>query len=1167
MLFSCNLREEKTTTRTFGPKVVEARGYVLPADSLAVPKVIPINESKLKKVPVWKSKVVPANTNVHLAGTPKVVKVGTPRICTPGQDTFLLPKTVPAIDSPFVAGIPKVVLAKDPAVKDRNPQNFSSFGKLQGLKSERIRSIIEDRAGNLWFGADDGVSKYDGQSFTHFTTAEGLSGNFIWSILEDRAGNIWFGTSTGGVSRYDGQSFTHFTNKEGLTSNEVISILEDRAGNLWFGTSDGLSRYDGKSFTHFSNKEGLTSNFVWKILEDRAGNLWFGTTGGVSMYDGKSFTRFTTAEGLSSNDVSSILEDRAGNLWFGTIGGVNRYDGKSFTHFTTTEGLSNNDVSSIVEDWAGNLWFGTWDGGVSRYDGKTFTHYTTAEGLSNNLVFNMLEDRAGNLWITTWGGGANKYDGKTFTHFTTVDGLSNNSVWSILEDRAGNLWFGTSRGISSYDGKTFTSLTTADGLFQDLVWSILEDRAGNIWFGSNGGVSRYDGKSFTYFTSADGLANQTVLTILEDRAGNLWFGTYNGGVSKYDGKSFTHFSTAEGFYQNFVYDILEDRDGNIWFGTNDGLSKYDGKSLTRFTTAEGLSNNVVSSIMEDRSGNIWCGTNHGVNRYDGKSFTHLTTTEGLYDNLVLSILEDQAGNLWFGTRTGISELTSLKLAELTDKVNSNSVTASDIFFTNYTYEDGFLGIGCFRNALCEDQNGTIWIGANDRLTTYHPSKEKETPDTLRPNIQVNAVMLYNEPVAWSLLKQHQDTTFTMGNGVPVKDFRFDGTSKWYGLPENLSLAHNNNTITFGFIGITMSKPQKVKYQYKLEGNDENWSELSLRTEAPYGNLSHGSYTFKVKAMSSAGQWSDEFQYPFTIRPPWWLTWWAYSLYALGMLTLLWQLHKFQQARTLRIERERTQAKELEQAKEIEKAYTQLETAHENLKSTQAQLIQSEKMASLGQVTAGIAHEIQNPLNFVNNFSDVNKELLSELKEEITKGNLDEVKAIANDVIANEEKINHHGKRADAIVKGMLQHSRSSSGVKEPTDINELADEYLRLAYHGLRAKDKSFNAMMKTDFDPSIGLVNVIPQDIGRVILNLITNAFYAVNEKAKSAPFPPVGGKIYDPMVTVKTNLLKPPLGGLGANTVEISVSDNGPGIPQSAIDKIFQPFFTTKPTGQGTG
>jgi signal transduction histidine kinase len=215
------------------------------------------------------------------------------------------------------------------------------------------------------------------------------------------------------------------------------------------------------------------------------------------------------------------------------------------------------------------------------------------------------------------------------------------------------------------------------------------------------------------------------------------------------------------------------------------------------------------------------------------------------------------------------------------------------------------------------------------------------------------------------------------------------------------------------------------------------------------------------------------------------------------------------------------------------------------------------MASLGELTAGIAHEIQNPLNFVNNFSEVSSELIAEMNDELDKGSITGAKAIASDIQQNLEKINHHGKRADAIVKGMLQHSRTSSGLKEPTDINALVDEYLRLAYHGLRAKDKSFNTALKTDYDKKIGSTSIISQDIGRVILNLVTNAFYAVDDKKKT--YPTGQGAPFEPVVTVSTQKKN-------AN-IEIKVADNGNGIPSTILDKIFQPFFTTKPTGQGTG
>jgi signal transduction histidine kinase len=240
-------------------------------------------------------------------------------------------------------------------------------------------------------------------------------------------------------------------------------------------------------------------------------------------------------------------------------------------------------------------------------------------------------------------------------------------------------------------------------------------------------------------------------------------------------------------------------------------------------------------------------------------------------------------------------------------------------------------------------------------------------------------------------------------------------------------------------------------------------------------------------------------------------------------------------------------------KQVKERTSELNQSLENLRSTQSQLIQQEKMASLGELTAGIAHEIQNPLNFVNNFSEVNGELIRELKAEAENGNLAEVKSMANDIASNSEKINLHGKRADAIVKGMLQHSRATGGQKELTDINKLADEYLRLAYHGLRGKDKGFNAEIKTQFDNSIGKINIVPQDIGRVLLNLINNAFYAVNEIDK------LQASGYKPQVIVSTKKL--------ADKTEIAVRDNGIGIPGSIKEKIFQPFFTTKPTGQGTG
>jgi signal transduction histidine kinase len=377
-----------------------------------------------------------------------------------------------------------------------------------------------------------------------------------------------------------------------------------------------------------------------------------------------------------------------------------------------------------------------------------------------------------------------------------------------------------------------------------------------------------------------------------------------------------------------------------------------------------------------------------------------------------------------------------------------------------------------------------------------------------------------------------------GDGGPLKE-PIDFTREI-----RLHYSQNIFAVSATMIDFSIGKDKRVFY--KLENYDKDWRSTNPEELMQYLKIPPGKYLFRVRIAASIEEGWQEKSITIFISPPWWATWWAYCVYGLLFIGAVLLVHRFQRERVIKNERERSRNRELAQAKEIEKAYHQL-------KETQAQLIQQEKMASLGELTAGIAHEIQNPLNFVNNFSEVNKELVEEVKIKNAKWKIKELDELLNDIAANEEKINHHGKRADAIVKGMLQHSRTNSGQKEMTDINALADEYLRLSYHGMRAKDKGFNVALQTDFDQSIGKINVVSQDIGRVFLNLFNNAFYAVNERDKlRAPG-------YKPQVIVSTKNL--------GDKIYIVVQDNGNGIPRSIKEKIFQPFFTTKPTGQGTG
>jgi signal transduction histidine kinase len=484
---------------------------------------------------------------------------------------------------------------------------------------------------------------------------------------------------------------------------------------------------------------------------------------------------------------------------------------------------------------------------------------------------------------------------------------------------------------------------------------------------------------------------------------------------------------------------------------------------------------------------------------------------------------DEAGNIWGTSSSGI-----IKIDPITNEIN----------FYGRRFGVNDL-IPQSRLEAFRAHDGRIFLGSASGFYSFDP---KKVINDVPSKIILTGLKIDGHPV-------------TPGENAPIQN-AIEETSQ-------VTLKHDQNIFSVDFAAIHFSDPDNNVFQYKLEGYEIAWRNVTLEKTAYYFNVPRGHYTFKVRAWSSYGMMSER-SVKVIVLPPWWQTWWAYTLYFVLFAIIIWAFIKW---RTKALHKEKNElenrvalrTKELKEEKEI------VESTLSELRSTQAQLIQSEKMASLGEMTAGIAHEIQNPLNFVNNFSEVNDELLKELKAEANNGNLEEVKVIANDIAFNSEKINEHGKRAASIVKGMLQHSRASSGQKEPTDINALADEYLRLAYHGLRAKDKSFSATTKTEFDKSIDKIDVVPQEIGRVILNLINNAFYACAERSRSTVSEKSSNaKVsedaqYEPTVIVSTSKAN--------GKVEIRVKDNGNGIPQKVFNKIFQPFFTTKPTGQGTG
>jgi len=1055
--------------------------------------------------------------------------------------------------------------------------HFENVGMEEGLSSHGVTGIFQDRKGYIWVATWEGLNKYDGYSFTKYQfdpfDSSSISQNGIYTIWEDRNGDgsIWLGTGDG-MCRFDRatEKFTRFkpTPNAAFADRNISAIHEDSDGMMWAGSfAGGLCRFDRKKGIFLPESYHIKG--VHCIYKDRAGDLWIGNstglhklilekkTGQLAKVSFKSYLPDPAhPDSLSSHIVQCIFEDHEGILWMGTANGLNSFDRKTgkFKRYLhdpkDIRSISTNQMGpwspgSIKEDAQGNLWIGT-SKGLNKLssDRNTFTRYlhdsNDPYSLGADLVNSLHIDSAGILYVGVWGGKLGKVNlnSKSFElrrHDPNIkNSLSNNFVTSLVEDAPGIVWIGTyGGGLNRWDKKTdqFTHFrhnrTNPKTLRSDTVMAFLDDRQGFLWVCNGEVLSRLNkqtGECIHYHPNEKDYSGHRVLvfSIARDREGFFWVGTGNG-LKRFDekkGEFVEHFyhnpADKSGISDYTAITLFADSRDDIWigFGSN-ATDRYNKKTKTfkhymhdaRDSTS--ISQNIVKSIFEDATGNLWVGTIGGGFshfNYQTENFTTFTNKHGLPDNNVYSIIADNKGQLWLGTSNGLSRF---------DPVART--------FTNYDDKDGLQsnvfaageGGDLSKGSCLKSSDGTIYFGGNNGFNFFDPLQLKVNNN--KAPVVITQFKLFDKIV----------------NGATEL--------------KKILLDHDENYFSFEFASLSFYNPTKNQYRYILQGVDKDWVNSGSRRYVAYTNVDPGTYVFRVKGTNNDGVWNEEgTSITIIINPPWWRTWWAYTIYGLLLLAIIFAIYRMQRQRIIRNERQKTQMKELTQAKEIEKAY------HE-LRSTQAQLIQSEKMASLGELTAGIAHEIQNPLNFVNNFSEVSHELIDEMKTELDEGDTDEAKIIASDIKQNLEKILHHGKRADAIVKGMLQHSRSSSGIKEPTDINALADEYLRLAYHGLRAKDKNFNATMQTDFDESIGPINIIPQDIGRVILNLITNAFYAVTEKKKQLD------DAYEPTVLVSTKKI--------ANRIEIKVKDNGNGIPQKVLDKIFQPFFTTKPTGQGTG
>ncbi len=1049
----------------------------------------------------------------------------------------------------------------------------------------------------------------------------------IYAIIELKNGNILAADYANGVKKYNEKLnlFQPYYLNSNFNPNEIQVLYEDAAGNIWLGGRNQLVKYSPshhttEDFDLFRLIKIPTSyDNITGIMQDDEGYLW------TSVYSQglyrinlktKNIERINYANNALNNYgrdvINNIYKDKYGVIWLGIWGkGIIKFDPlrEPFNFSTLYTGDIASSGGNFPTVFAGShqskgITIGTSEKGLFVYDlenHKLNNIKFGAEGITN--IQGLAVDNEGNKWFAYNNLGLHKLDkNNLLSTYQSPDKNKTSSYYvnSIKIGSAGNVWIASRQGFEKYypARNQYTLLPTimnkpmSKGLSQKIheiagsqepITSIVKvGEASNlektftlssdqkvliiglgegqmdvgVGLSDAGALLNEDGRTiwsmndlFKTFNDGGGYKNRIALGCLNLKKGNykityatdvghsygtwnvipppdsLWYGIQVFSLDESDYNSIGQMCDKEINSDKFMpleigtcIEFSKRFNDVLWLGsTQSGFFKYNlatghFKQYNFDSLNVSSLNNYINCIFEDNEGIVWIATANSLLRFDPATeiISKFDQKDGLPSNQINSIVEDLEGSLWINTSAGLSKLN--KNAPK-DKWN----------FVNFDVQDGLQG---FTNSKASwiGKDGEIFLGGIDGFTYFYPGKINEIkPDIVIEDIKVSDISLKSDSSEIKINKSVMNLN-------------------------ELDLSYTQNNLSFEFASLHYSRPEKNKIIYRLEGFDNHWISTD-RNFASYTNLAPGEYQFIVKGSNGDGIWNDKGKsVKIYIHPPWWRTLSAYIGYFFLFAFMVFGIDRFQRRRLIEKERTLAKEKELEQAKEIEKAYNKL-------KNTQTQLIHAEKMASLGELTAGIAHEIKNPLNFINNFSEISTELLDEMQIELNSGSngTESVKEIVDNLRQNLEKITQHGKRADSIVKGMLLHSRGTSGEKVLTDINELLDQYTALAYHGMRALNKEFNITIEKDYDKTLGKINVVPQDLSRVFLNIINNACYAAYDKRKK------NGNDFSPVIRVSTRNLE--------NKVEICIRDNGLGIPEDVKDKLFNPFFTTKPTGEGTG
>jgi ligand-binding sensor domain-containing protein/signal transduction histidine kinase/ActR/RegA family two-component response regulator len=991
----------------------------------------------------------------------------------------------------------------------------------------------------------------------------------------------------------DGLRFIHqiWQSEDGLPSQSVGGVAQGRDGYLWLATPDGVARFDGARFTPggVQSSQDRPRPFLYKTTD---GTLWASCDNGMARMAGGQTTFFTTNEGLPSSVVMAVYEDRKKRLWVGTTNGVSLLEGTNFVRMPTNAAVSNYNIRALVEDRAGVLWVGTQHGLFSYQDGKV----TPQTGEPRGMVQCFCASQSGALWVGTTMGLGRLQDGQWTIFTDNKKELNARNVHALYEDAAGTLWIGTSSGVQRFANDQFYSVITSGSMAADFnfavpgsVNSICGDNEGDIWIGTTLGLNRLKRQSYRVYDEADGLPEKQVASILQSRAGDIWMGTIGGGLTQFHDGHFNNWGTNQGLPVS-VRGLCEDQAGALWLGgvsPSGGEGLYclkDGQVVEHFSStngnAPGLAEDIIRVIFQDHAGTLWIGSSMGLTRLAQGKFETITTGR----NYVKTIAEDAQGRIWFGTRSGLSRVTGGQAA-----VYRKGLRPREIVNSIYTTTEGVLWFatdqgrlfhlrgddlvlapthGAFTSivALVGDKEGNLWLSADTGVFRVAKSElaaaladKSAAPVALSISkvegihrAQLNGIA---QPAGWCdqegkiwfptlvgalVVNSKEFESPGLEAPVVVEQGRAGGQPL---LPESRTrLSRHADGVEFEYTALNLQAPEKDLFECRLEGLDKTWQDMGTQRSVHYAGLAPGRYVFHVRAANAEGVWGrNDASFAFVLLPRFYQTGWFYVLCACAVLLAGYGGFRWTVGLRHRIQQQRDQ--ELfklidEWTQSLQHEVAERKQAQKALVESQELVMRQERLAAVGQMAAGVAHEFNNILTVIQGHSAL----------------LLDNPSLDDDSIKSLNHITAGVERTAKLIRQMLAFSRKQIMQREAKDLNVVAtnvsDMLVPMLGESIHVRRDLWDKPLTVLADPAM---------IEQALVNLAVNARDAM----------PKGGnlKIATREIEITEEDVQAKPERRVGRFARLSVSDTGCGMEATVIDHLFEPFFTTKDVGKGVG